>query len=107
YAVYSFYTHVQYAQLTRGTTADLKVTSYFQAVNDRSPFTAHLDGPMNRDVVMRSQHANPLVWSVCGRPRALNLVTEMKLTGPQGLLTGDSVDASPGLDVKLVFKKCR
>lgn len=105
YAIESFKTEATFATLPRGSAAEIRVMAPIRSGGEIARHIANVRGPLDSDLVLQSPATSQLVFMPCGRPATLSMNIDARV-GPQGILTGDSVDRSVSLNFKLVWKRC-
>ncbi len=105
FAIESFKTEATYVNLAKNSSAEVRVMAPIRSGGDISRLIANVRGPKDSDFDLQSPVAKPVVFHSCGVPRAFSMNVEAKV-GPNGMLTGDSVDRPVSINFKLVWKKC-
>lgn len=99
-----------YVQLDRGATGTQKTTYYFQGGSQQASLQSNFSGPADKDYHIRdSLGLDAVVWSPCGMTRAVNMNTQVRVTGSGGrraLMTIDSIDGQLTHRYGIQWRRC-
>ncbi len=99
-----------YIQLDPGATGTQKTTYYFQGGSSQASLQSNFSGPADKDYHIRdSLGLDAVVWSPCGATRAVNMNTQVRVTGGgsrRALMTIDSIDGQLSHKYGIQWRRC-
>lgn len=102
-----------FAALDAGVVGQQRSTYYFQGASGRTNSGAlftNIYGPTSRDFTISDDvEISDFVWSPCGVTRSLNINTEVRVSGRNGMrgyITQDSIDGELSHTYRIAWRRC-